>query len=303
MSARASLKRVGLLGVVLAALLMAAALVVRTSAPIQLPDPLRITPSSTGQFLEVPVVSYAKGPAFSSAVSVDFVGAVHLGEKGYYDGLNRAFKEYDVVLFELVSDGDRLPERRPDQPMSLLGVFQQSLANLLGLTFQLNEVDYSAPNFVHADLSPDELRAAMTARGESLPQLFIKLLKVSSDPAVEKSLKDHGFTSANLDGINPLLVILRGPTAEERQRIKRFMAQGLVASDSVLKMLEGDNGFSIITDRNKAIMTALNRELVKGKRKIAIFYGVGHLPDLHKRLTTELGFSIVAIQWNKAWSL
>ncbi len=233
MSARASLKRVGLLGVVLAALLMAAALVVRTSAPIQLPDPLRITHSSTGQFLEVPVVSYAKGPAFSSAVSVDFVGAVHLGEKGYYDGLNRAFKEYDVVLFELVSDGDRLPERRPDQPMSLLGVFQQSLANLLGLTFQLNEVDYNAPNFVHADLSPDELRAAMTARGESLPQLFIKLLKASSDPAVEKSLKDHGFTSANLDGINPLLVILRGPTAEERQRIKRFMAQGLVASDSV----------------------------------------------------------------------
>ena len=303
MNAGDSFKRAGLLGVVLAALLMAAALVVRTSAPIQLPDPLRITHSSRGQFLEVPVVTYAKGPAFSTAVSVDFVGAVHLGEKSYYDNLNRAFKEYDVVLFELVSDGGRLPERRPNQPLSLLGVFQQSLANLLGLTFQLNEVDYSAANFVHADLSPDELRAAMTARGESLPQLFIKLLKASSDPAVERSLKEHGFTSANLDGINPLLVILRGPTAEERQRIKRFMAQGLVASDSVLKMLEGENGFSIITDRNKAIISALNRELVKGKKKIAIFYGVGHLPDLHKRLTAELGFSIVAIQWNKAWNL
>ena len=303
MNAGDSFKRAGLLGVVLAALLMAAALVVRTSAPIQLPDPLRITHSSRGQFLEVPVVTYAKGPAFSTAVSVDFVGAVHLGEKSYYDNLNRAFKEYDVVLFELVSDGGRLPERRPDQPLSLLGVFQQSLANLLGLTFQLNEVDYSAANFVHADLSPEQLRAAMTARGESLPQLFIKLLKASNDPAVERSLKAHGFTSANLDGINPLLVILRGPTAEERQRIKRFMAQGLVASDSVLKMLEGENGFSIITDRNKAIISALNRELVKGKRKIAIFYGVGHLPDLHKRLTTELGFSIVAIQWNKAWNL
>ena len=75
MNAGDSFKRAGLLGVVLAALLMAAALVVRTSAPIQLPDPLRITHSSRGQFLEVPVVTYAKGPAFSTAVSVDFVGA------------------------------------------------------------------------------------------------------------------------------------------------------------------------------------------------------------------------------------
>jgi hypothetical protein len=81
------------------------------------------------------------------------------------------------------------------------------------------------------------------------------------------------------------------------------MAQGLVASDSVLAMLEGDDGLSIITDRNNAIITALNAEIAQGKKKIAIFYGVGHLPNLHKRLTEGLGFSIVAVRWNKAWDL
>jgi hypothetical protein len=303
MTTRVSLKRLALIGGVLATLLLVVAMLVRTSSPIELPELLHINKTPQGEFLEVPVVSYVKGAKSSTSVLIDFVGAVHVGERSYYDDLNEAFKRYDVVLYELVSDGDRIPERRPDQPLSLLGFFQQSLGNLLGLTFQLDEIDYRAPNFVHADLSPHELQVAMTARGESVPQLLFKLIKASNDPEVERSLKEHGFSNASLEGVNPLLVILRGPTADERRRIKRFMAQGLVASDSVLAMLEGEDGLSIITDRNNAIITDLNAEIAQGKKKIAIFYGVGHLPNLHKRLTEGLGFSIVAVRWNKAWDL
>jgi len=136
-----------------------------------------------------------------------------------------------------------------------------------------------------------------------LPQILLKLLRISSDPSLEKAFKAQGFRDSELEGINPLLIMLRGPTPEERKKIKMFMARGLVASDSVLKILEGENGFSIITDRNGAVLSVVQQELADKRKKIAIFYGVGHLPDLHRRLTEDLGFAIVKISWNKAWNL
>ena len=38
---------------------------------------------------------------------------------------------------------------------------QQGLTRMLGLEFQLDRIDYTAPNFVHADMSPKEFEAAM----------------------------------------------------------------------------------------------------------------------------------------------
>lgn len=275
----------------------------RGDAPSLPAELLRIEKVAKQEYLEVPQLRYVKRSGVASAVTVDFVGAVHLGERSYYEDLNQRFKQYDVVLFELVSDGTTLPLKGGSRNDSLLGTMQRAIANLLGLTFQLYEIDYRAPNFVHADLSPVQLNAAMEARGESLPQLLMKLLRVSNDPALERSLKERGIDEASLEGINPLLIVLRGPTAKERLTLRRFMAQGLIASDEVLKILEGEKGFSLITDRNKAIVDVLEKEVRSGKKKIAIFYGVGHLPDLHRRLSSDYGYSIASVSWNRAWNL
>lgn len=275
----------------------------RGDAPSLPAELLRIEKVAKQEYLEVPQLRYVKRSGVASAVTVDFVGAVHLGERSYYEDLNQRFKQYDVVLFELVSDGTTLPLKGGSRNDSLLGTMQRAIANLLGLTFQLDEIDYRAPNFVHADLSPVQLNAAMEARGESLPQLLMKLLRVSNDPALERSLKERGIDEASLEGINPLLIVLRGPTAKERLTLRRFMAQGLIASDEVLKILEGEKGFSLITDRNKAIVDVLEKEVRSGKKKIAIFYGVGHLPDLHRRLSSDYGYSIASVSWNRAWNL
>jgi hypothetical protein len=70
----------------------------------------------------------------------------------------------------------------------------------------------------------------------------------------------------------------------------------------VRKVLEGDKGLSLITDRNSEVMAVLNRETALGKRRIAIFYGVGHLPDLHKRLT-EQGYRLTKVEWLTAWNM
>jgi hypothetical protein len=277
---------------------------VEAKRDVPLPPPLRIVKDSASQeqHLEVPILHYTRGARLGDSIAVDFVGAVHLGERAYYEDLNKRFEKYEAVLFELVSDGQNLPAIGEQREDSILGTLQRSLCNLLGLSFQLDEIDYKAKNFVHADLSPQELSDAMTARGESLPQLLMKLIRLSTDPELQKALEEKGYAENSLDGVNPLLILLRGPTTEERMKIRRFMAQGLVGSDAVMKLLEGEKGFSLITDRNIEAMSVLNRETAEGKRKLAIFYGVGHLPDFHKRLV-EQGYRLDSVEWVDAWDM
>ena len=44
-------------------------------------------------------------------VVVDLIGAVHVGEKAYYEALNKQFEDYDAVLYELVApEGTRVPK-------------------------------------------------------------------------------------------------------------------------------------------------------------------------------------------------
>jgi len=47
----------------------------------------------------------------------------------------------------------------------------------------------------------------------------------------------------------------------------------------------------------------LNEALASGKRKIAIFYGGGHMPDLERRLRAELGVEKVGVEWLPAWDV
>lgn len=291
----------------LATLLAVVALVgyyVEVRREVSLPPLLKITQDggSKAQHLEVPILHYSKGSRFDDPIAVDFVGAVHLGEGDYYDDLNKRFQNYDVVLFELVSDGQNLPTIGEERQDSVLGSLQRAMCNLLGLQFQLDRINYEAKNFVHADLSPKELSDAMAARGESLPQLLMKLIRLSTDPELQKALDEKGYKDNSLQGINPLLILLRGPTNEERLKIRRFMAQGLIGSDAVMKLLEGEKGFSLITDRNIEVMSVLNKETALGRRKLAIFYGVGHLPDLHTRLKAQ-GYRLDSVEWVNAWNM
>src|SRR5438132_13552704 len=52
----------------------------------------------SGGRLETAVVTYRN----EAGVTVRLVGAVHIGEKSYYEGLNDTFRGDDAVLYELV---------------------------------------------------------------------------------------------------------------------------------------------------------------------------------------------------------
>ena len=67
-------------------------------------------------------------------VQVDLVGAIHVGDKAYYRGLNKRFRSYDTVLYELVApDGTVVPRGRGASNDNLLGAMQNGLKSMLEL--------------------------------------------------------------------------------------------------------------------------------------------------------------------------
>ena len=67
--------------------------------------------------------------------------------------------------------------------------------------------------------------------------------------------------------------------------------------------LDGPNGSVILTERNKAAVKVLSDTVKAGKKKISLFYGAAHMPDLSKRVR-EMGFKPVgAVEWKQAWDL
>jgi hypothetical protein len=46
----------------------------------------------------------------------------------------------------------------------------------------------------------------------------------------------------------------------------------------------------------------LENTVASGKKKIAVFYGAAHMPDMSARVK-EMGFTPVSVQWNTAWDL
>ncbi len=226
---------------------------------------------------------------------VDLVGVVHIADKSYYDELNQRLAKYDAVLYELVAPkGTRIPKggRRSNHPISFL---QQSMRRLLDLEFQLEQIDYTPKHFVHADLSPEEFAQSMKDRNESLWKFVMRAMKASLD----ENRDGEASTRPPSD-----LELLRAFFARNRAlELKRLMAGQLADMSTLAAVFEGPKGSTIITERNKRALEVLRQQLEAGKTRIAIFYGAGHLPDLHTRLLEELHAKPVSTQWLTAWNM
>jgi DNA-binding MarR family transcriptional regulator len=58
----------------------------------------------------------------------------------------------------------------------------------------------------------------------------------------------------------------------------------------------------ILTERNQRALRVLKETMAGGKKKIAIFYGAAHMPELSEKLK-EMGFTQVSTDWRTAWDL
>jgi len=229
-------------------------------------------------------------------VEVDLVGAVHLGSRAYYDTLDRLFRGYDAVLYELVApDNARVP-KPGRKPAGAIGSAQQGLTKMLGLEFQLEQIDYSARNFIHADLSPREFDAAMAKRGESWWSMFLKLMREGASRAE----KETGRPGQDV-GFGDLFSILFG--SDREIRLRRVMAEQFTDMDLLTSAFGGEKGSSLITDRNAAAIDVLKEQIARGRGRIAIFYGAAHMDDFDRRLREDFEMEPVETDWLEAWSL
>ena len=223
---------------------------------------------------------------------VDLIGAVHVADRKYYEKLNEQFRLYDAVLYELVAaEGTRVPQKgqRSQHPV---GRMQEAIKTLLELSFQLNHIDYSAPNLVHADMSPEEFAKSMEERGESFLQILFRMLGQAA------------AQSGRADQINDADLLFAFFARDRALRLKRAMAAQFEDLDTQMRVLEGPQGSTLISQRNKKALEVLQREMDQGHRKLAIFYGAGHMPDMARRLQEDLGLRPDdELKWLTAWDM
>lgn len=240
--------------------------------------------------LQTAVATYRK-PGEVGGVEVALIGAVHIGEPAYYRKLNELFKNFDALLYELVADpGAGVPDPK-ERGISPISTIQVGMKDSLQLTFQLDEVDYDAKNFVHADMTPQQFFDTMESRKEGVLQMFFRSL--GSGIAMQSAGKggDVGLLAALVSGDRP-------------KGLRRAFAEQMQMMDGQMAAITGEDGKStLITERNAKAFEVLDREIKAGKKKLGIFYGAGHLKDMHQRLVDDYGMELVETQWLDAWEL
>ncbi len=229
---------------------------------------------------------------------VRLVSAVHIGEHAYFEQLNEQFKKHDAVLYEMVKPKDVQAPVRGQRTGSGVGELQRFLKDSLALDYQLDVVDYTQPNFIHADLDAETFAKMQEDRGETFEMMFLKsLLKAMHEPppaAAQEANQDPEKT------LEELVKLISRPDME--RQLKIILARNMANVELSGMGLDQPGGSVIVTERNKVAIDVLQKALKDGRKNIAIFYGAAHMPDMSQRLR-DLGFKQVATEWRMAWDL
>ena len=222
---------------------------------------------------------------------VDLVGAVHVGDAAYYQNLNERFKSYGVVLYELVANPEDFLNPDPEETPapSMISMLQRTMKNVLKLEFQLDIIDYKAVNFVHADLTPEAFSKMQKERGESIFTLILNAMNAQAATGIETKI-----------GLGQLFRVFT--SRDSASELKLLVAQQFEEMEQLMDASEGEKGTVLITGRNEQVIKVLKEQLKKDVRKLAIFYGAGHLLDLEERLL-DLGFKKTGQEWLTAWNI
>ena len=173
----------------------------------------------------------------------------------------------------------------------MISGLQNGMKDMLDLEFQLNGVDYTRDNFVHADMSPDDFEKAMADRGESIWSMMFRVMgQAMAEQASSKNTPNDFEILMALFDENLAL------------KLKRILAGQFENLEFVTTALAGPNGSALIEGRNQAALKVLKKQIDAGKKKIAIFYGAGHMPDMEKHLSADFGLKHDGERRLEAWN-
>lgn len=243
-----------------------------------------------GGKLETAIVTYKN----ANGVTVHLVAALHVGEKSYYAGLNQTFAKYDALLYEMIKPRGAPPPAPGVQSRSGISMIQRFLKDMLKLDFQLDDIDYTRHNFVHADLDAQTFLSLEKQRGESILGIMLKsMLNEMQKEAAGQGRKQQ------ITGID-LLMALRAP--DRADQLKLLLARQFDDIEAQMEGLDGPNGSVIITERNKKCIATLKKAIADGDKNIGIFYGAGHMHDMEKRVEA-MGFHKTGEEWRVSWDI
>jgi hypothetical protein len=132
----------------------------------------------------------------------------------------------------------------------------------------------------------------MKRRNETFAGMFFRLLGRSLAEQAEDPLGTSDWE---------LMAAMFAP--DRSHRLKVAMAKQFADLEGQVGVLDGPDGSTIITERNGKAVEVLAREIKAGRKKMAIFYGAGHLPNLQQRLEEDFHMKPTKTVWLSAWSL
>ena len=92
-------------------------------------------------------------------------------------------------------------------------------------------------------------------------------------------------------------------SAGQDDSLKTLIAYEMTDMSQIQDVLGEDSGSAVIGARNQRAIDVLQREIAAGAKRIGIFYGVAHMPDLEERLLDQVGLAYEEMSWVDAWLL
>lgn len=213
---------------------------------------------------------------------VDLVSVVHVADGAYYREIQHELSSCDLVFFELVAGA-------AVESTGALSALQQAAGDALRLSFQLDELDYRAPNLVHSDLSWAEIQDLLGGSSMPPPPKEKLLERFLPRPQRGRERGDDPFADS----------------PEVRRSLKVFLGQLLGDIPAALALLNLENPDErtdiLIAARNRRAMDVLAPHLGEPGR-VALLWGAAHMPDFARRLA-RLGFERTSLRWHLAWKI
>ncbi len=229
----------------------------------------------------------------ADGVEVQLFAAVHIADGACYAELQRRFQSCDALLYELVGPSDYRPKKGDARGTSFVSLLQQGMKSGLELEFQLDGIDYTAANFVHADMTGKEFEESMAERGETLFGMLWQL-GLQAQAQLMNASKD----GADAPKASELDLVRAFRSGEGRHSMRLLMASQLEVMESASA---GGEGSTLLEGRNEKCLQVLQEQIAAGKRKLGIYYGGAHLTHMEHRLCDDLGFHKVDHEWIVAW--
>ncbi|MDP6929079.1 MAG: hypothetical protein QF412_05195 [Planctomycetota bacterium] len=231
---------------------------------------------------------------------VSLIAAVHIADAEHYDDLNQDFTTYDALLYELVAPEGHRPKPGEKRSKGGLSILQTLLKNALELEFQLDRIDYSPDNFVHADLTPSGFQEKMKERGESILTFFLTSMQRQMDYMRKNADERENTPPEKFDLVSAFR------SGYGRHSLRMMFAKQLKNLEAMAGGgdLDDENGGTVLLEgRNQRALEVLQEQLLKGKKDLGIYYGAAHMPGIERSLQKRMGFKKVEEKWLIAWDI